>query len=306
MNTEPSFSRKLAARIISSFVWNREARHALRDAMLGDYKNEIRILKSRISEMEEVLKRSVCQIPLPPLSGSKKGCAYSIEGRNNRVILIEENGKNRLLGRDERVPGLEISICGDDNEIRIHRPCRLDRNTIQIGEISSHSCNNGVRIEICEGSTLYGVYLRCISGEKQIFRLGNGSKIWGAEIMLDEISGCVIGDDCECSNHIHIWGSDGHAILDKNDPSKILNEVEGPIVVGDHTWIGQSVRLQKNARIPPNTIIAAGSIVTKAFEEEYTILAGVPAKVIKRGVMREPKTLSAYLLKKTLPQLKIS
>ena len=78
----------------------------------------------------------------------------------------------------------------------------------------------------------------------------------------------------------------------------VLNEVQGPITVGDHCWLGQAVRLQKNARIPANTIVAAAAVVTKAFDEEYTIIGGFPAKVIKRGVMREPSRLSAYHLMK--------
>ena len=42
---------------------------------------------------------------------------------------------------------MEISICGDDNEIRVHASCRLERNMIQIGVVGSCSKNNGVRIE---------------------------------------------------------------------------------------------------------------------------------------------------------------
>ena len=162
---------------------------------------------------------------------------YRIDGASNRIIVVESDGRERLLGKDERIPGLEISICGDDNEIRVHASCRLERNTIQIGVVGSCSKNNGVRIEISENATFCGMYVRCIAGENQRFSFGRGSRIWGGSVMLDENSGCLIGEDCNCSNEIHIWGSDGHAILDKNNPEKILNEVQGPITVGDHCWL---------------------------------------------------------------------
>lgn len=336
--TSPTASRILAARILSAFIWNREARHAFRNALLRDYDQEIKRLKAEKAALREQLARQQETLrgiddrlfaaaeksasEMRGLNAKNQALAekirelgatvqelrvkispppkpYRIEGKDNRVIIVEEDGRERLLGRDERIPGLAISICGDDNEIKVHKSCRLAGNTIQIGVVSSGSRNCGARIEILENATFQGMYVRCVSGENQRLRFGRGSRIWGGSIILDETSACFIGDDCNCSNEIRIWGSDGHAILDKNNPEKILNEIQGPIVVGDHLWLGQSVRLQKNARVPANTIIAAGSIVTKAFEEEYTILAGVPAKVIKRGVMREPQTLSPYLLKKS-------
>lgn len=293
-----SFSQKLAARLFSALIWNREARHAFRNALLCDYKAELKALREQLEELRAARPEMRVAAP-PPMT---RRCAspqnsYRIDGAANRIIVVESDGRERLLGKDERIPGLEISICGDDNEIRVHASCRLERNTIQIGVVGSCSKNNGVRIEISENATFCGMYVRCITGENQRFSFGRGSRIWGGSVMLDENSGCLIGDDCNCSNEIHIWGSDGHAILDKNNPEKILNEVQGPITVGDHCWLGQAVRLQKNARIPANTIVAAAAVVTKAFDEEYTIIGGFPAKVIRRGVMREPQTLSAYTLK---------
>lgn len=44
-------------------------------------------------------------------------------------------------------------------------------------------------------------------------------------------------------------------------------------------------RFLKNGNLPPNTVVAADAVVTKTFTEEFTILAGNPAKVIKRNVM---------------------
>lgn len=295
-----SFSQRLAARIFSAFIWNREARRAFRNALMHDYRAEIKELRAELTRCRNELQCLAPRTPEKPVSAPvPKVPSYLIAGENNRIIIIE-NGEERLLGGNERIPGLDIAICGDNNEIRIHRPCTIERVSIQIGVPAANSKNNGVQIEIGEKSTFVGMYVRCAAGERQFLRFGRGSRIWGGEIILDETSGCIIGNDVNCSNSIHIWGSDGHAILDKNNPTKILNEVSGPITVGDHTWIGQAVRLQKNARIPANSIIAAAAVVTKAFEEEYTIIGGFPAKVIKRNCLRDPETLNALTRKRKI------
>ncbi len=300
-------SRKLAARILSAFVWNREARHAFRDALIHDYASEINELRKQLTvacENAAVFREETQKLfeTIKTLNGgthiSRPSMPYCIEGKNNRVFIVEKNGRERLLGKEDRIPGIEISIFGDDNEIRIHETSKLNNDRIEIGKVSQKNKNNGVRIEIGERATIHNMYIRCQCGERQKFAFGCGSRIWGGEVILDEESGCLIGDDCNCSNDIHIWGSDGHAILDKNDTAKILNEVDGPITVGDHSWIGQSVRLQKGARIPANSIVGAGAIVTKAFAEEFTVLAGVPAKVIKRGVMRDPLTRNPWTIRR--------
>lgn len=56
------------------------------------------------------------------------------------------------------------------------------------------------------------------------------------------------------------------------------------IEIGNHVWIGHRVLIQKGVRIPNNTVIGTGAIVTKKFDETNTILAGVPSKVVKHNI----------------------
>jgi acetyltransferase-like isoleucine patch superfamily enzyme len=56
------------------------------------------------------------------------------------------------------------------------------------------------------------------------------------------------------------------------------------VEVGNHVWIGYRVLINKGVVIPENTIIGTGAVVTKSFTEENTVIAGVPAKVVKRNV----------------------
>lgn len=74
---------------------------------------------------------------------------------------------------------------------------------------------------------------------------------------------------------------DSHSIVDMS--GERINHAED-VVIGDHVWIGYRVLINKGAVIPENTIIGTGAVVTKSFEEPNTVLAGVPAKVVKKDV----------------------
>lgn len=54
-----------------------------------------------------------------------------------------------------------------------------------------------------------------------------------------------------------------------------------PIVIEDDVWIGTGAIILKGVTIGAGSVIAAGSVVTKDIEP-YSIVAGVPAKLIKR------------------------
>lgn len=94
---------------------------------------------------------------------------------------------------------------------------------------------------------------------------------------------CHIGNDCMLSSGITIWANDFHRLMDA-DTGELLNDQPQGVLIGDHCWIGQGTAFTKNAIIPANTVVGLQSVVTKSFREEFTVLAGNPAKVIKNGV----------------------
>jgi lipopolysaccharide O-acetyltransferase len=54
-----------------------------------------------------------------------------------------------------------------------------------------------------------------------------------------------------------------------------------PIVIGDNVWLGEKVAILPGVRVGNGVIVGAGAVVTKDVPD-YSIVAGVPAKVIKR------------------------
>jgi acetyltransferase-like isoleucine patch superfamily enzyme len=55
---------------------------------------------------------------------------------------------------------------------------------------------------------------------------------------------------------------------------------KGPVIVKDNVWIGENVSIMPDLTIGKGCIIGANSVVTKSFPD-YSIIAGVPAKLIR-------------------------
>lgn len=54
----------------------------------------------------------------------------------------------------------------------------------------------------------------------------------------------------------------------------------GKIIIGDNCFIGEKAMILYGVSIPDNTIVAAGSVVTKSILQNGQIIGGNPAKII--------------------------
>lgn len=112
--------------------------------------------------------------------------------------------------------------------------------------------------------------------------IGNGA-IFGAENVIYAEKKISYGEEFVSSWKCQFMDSDTHFITDlqsgqKNVPVKTVS-------IGRHCWIGNHVIINKGTQLANNTIVASNSLVTKDFshEGEYCVLAGIPAKVIRRN-----------------------
>lgn len=134
--------------------------------------------------------------------------------------------------------------------------------------------------------------------------IGNRVVINGVTLYLQEDGSQVsIGDDSQLSWGVDVWCTDAHTITNlEGEPVNYAESIE----IGNHVWIGKDVKIGKNVRIADNSIVGWGSIVTKRFDEPNVILAGNPARIVKRGINWDRKCINKYLkeftLKKTLEQ----
>ena len=95
----------------------------------------------------------------------------------------------------------------------------------------------------------------------------------------------MIGKDCMFSYGINIWTGDGHPIYDLTTGERINEDQD--VIIGNHVWMGRNVSVHKGGVIPDGCVIGANSFVTKKFEEPNCIIAGTPAKIIKKNIRWE-------------------
>lgn len=90
----------------------------------------------------------------------------------------------------------------------------------------------------------------------------------------------TIGDGVRMGWNVHIRDCDGGRIL--NEHGEVTNSPR-PITIGRHCWIASYATIMKGVTLPDDTVVAFRSMVTKSFTQTNTIIAGVPAKVVKEN-----------------------
>jgi acetyltransferase-like isoleucine patch superfamily enzyme len=60
-----------------------------------------------------------------------------------------------------------------------------------------------------------------------------------------------------------------------------------PIKIGAHNWIGNRSNIMKGTITPDYCIVASGSLCNKKIDApSYSLIAGVPARLIKSNIYR--------------------
>lgn len=194
----------------------------------------------------------------------------------NNQIFVHTAGGDKSLPTYRKIVGLDISIKGTGNKIIISDKARFTGSKIII------DADDAV-LEFADSPDITNLSVFVRNGNGQSLKWGKGTSITGGYIELCETNASVvIGNNCMIGWHVSIVATDFHAVLDRNTGT-VLNG-PGHVVIGDNCWLGHGVRLLKNAQIPNNTIVGAETVVTKKFSEEWTVLGGNPARIVKREV----------------------
>lgn len=131
-------------------------------------------------------------------------------------------------------------------------------------------------------------------------QIGEKGRIYDGAMLQTYGGNIIIGDRCSINPYTVIYGHGGirigngvriatHTVIipanhhfESKEKYIYKQGVSGKgIVIEDDVWIGANVTILDNVVIRKGTIIAAGAVVNKS-TEPYSIIGGVPAKLIKK------------------------
>lgn len=102
------------------------------------------------------------------------------------------------------------------------------------------------------------------------------------------IIGCAnsikLGNYVRIAHRSQVFDTNYHFIIDLKDGT--VNDNKFQITIGDYSWLANTVTVCGNIELPPYTVVASNSLLTKSLPnlQENTMIGGVPAKIIKTGV----------------------
>lgn len=161
-------------------------------------------------------------------------------------------GNQIKLGNNVQLRNCYFFISGNNNRIVFDDNCYI--------------CGTTFWIEDSNNEIVLGRH--CTVTDSNNFTCMEGSKI-------------ILGDDCMFAENVAIQAGDGHAIYgadgQRKNPSKNIG-------IGNHVWIGKKASVLKGAVIGDNSVVGMGAIVTKPFEQNNVVLAGIPAKIVETDI----------------------
>ncbi len=183
------------------------------------------------------------------------------------------NGKNNVIQTPKNVGAVGIKIFGNNNKIIIE------------------DTNFNPHIEILIGTP-------DVECNDCVFHMGKNCSMGSLSLwagMKEDGTIVEIGEDCMFSVGVSLFPSDAHAIMNEN--GDVINTGKY-IKIGNHVWAGGYVTICKNTEIADNCIIGTHSVVSGKFTEPNCVLAGNPARVVKRNVSWDRRTVKEVLADK--------
>lgn len=211
--------------------------------------------------------------------------------RENPISIRKTLVFNYLAFGWKGIYKVPIFIYGNTNiyrvgKINIH--CKMNRGLVRIGRLNFKSQGdtrffNSGTINIygpvkIEGASIFENY-----GKVSFY--GNNVISDGSMVLIR--SEFQMGIHSRLGFHGFIMDSDDHFTIDINTRKVYRNSK--PIIIGAYNWFGNSTIIKKGVVTPDYLIVAStNALLTKDYTNlpPYSVLGGMPAKVIKSGIRR--------------------
>lgn len=126
-------------------------------------------------------------------------------------------------------------------------------------------------VRICSSASIWG------TGSLEI-----GDDVWIGPLTSIEASGDAkvrIGNHVDIANGVMV--TTGTHEIDINGAHIAGRGCNKFVEIADGAWICLGAKLLPGSKVGAHSIAAAGSVVTKAFDDDYVLLAGSPAEIKK-------------------------
>lgn len=115
----------------------------------------------------------------------------------------------------------------------------------------------------------------CFVGMPKRLYIGKNSLVIRNYNFIQASGGVYIGNYVRFATRVSLLSSN-HDLYNQNISH------HKSIVIGDYCWLGMNTTILAGVTLGPRTIVANGAVVTKSFPEGMCVLAGIPAKIIKK------------------------
>ena len=219
---------------------------------------------------------------------------YQISGTNNKILLTSGDTKQLVT---KKLDHINIRIEGNNNTIS------LFESSVQQFNISLNIYIRGSNNIIDLADRVRGHWNITEYDDNNLLSVGENTDAGRFDISLHGNT-CRIGKNCMISDLEELW-TDGHSVIDA-ETKQVLNVPKDEVLIGDHVWIGRRCTFTKGAQIPDDCIVGIASVVTKKFTESNCVIAGNPARIVKRGISWNGLRPSVYYDKQTRGEIKTS
>lgn len=198
---------------------------------------------------------------------------YRLFGRNKIKVA---KGNALKLG-DVFLKKCRISVGGTGNVVE------FEPGLTRLKGCSISIYGNNCHIQVGEGSNLNYSCLHIEDDGGKIFLKRHVTISGQTELAVIEGTSIIIGEDCLFSGNIMFRTGDSHSILDQQS-GKRINPSES-IIIGNHVWIGNGVRILKGVNIGDHSIVGLGAILSSGDYPAHSVIGGIGhGKVLKTGI----------------------
>lgn len=193
--------------------------------------------------------------------------------RGDEIMGYADERGNRIIGKPKASRNSVVEFMASNCTLIFSDDFTLD------GVVSFR--NSGSNVRMGHRSSFRG---RMSLGVNSTIQMGDSIYCGpDAELTVAEGQSIILGNDLLISRSVRIRADDSHPIFDRATGRRINHSKS--VIVGDHVWLGQEVMLLPGSRLLTGSVLGARAVLSKTCDApEYSILVGVPARVVRKNI----------------------